>query len=386
MKTKKAVLTMLVSALLLVVSTVAVATYVVPEINNQIILSGREDVDLRNVRYIEVNPRMLHEVLIPFSKGGLGGADEYLGEIAIGVPVQGGAYSPGGRYIDPINKVIAIHDTGADLTRLYDFAGNPLGARDGVPHGFIRDGSLVAWRGRELRLYDKNGRIIWQREPYEEVKRRFWIDRSLEWLGGFSGGTIRISPDGDIYVPFFIQLGRTVPRPMETPPFPHLPESNPWMSEVVNEVDGTLVYNRHGELIDIKSGSWSLVFTPSGNAFSTSVPYGDGVAHREFDLRRTNRASDGLTTPTFRRSIVLRPTWMLTAISVDFAILCSRSTMHDGDTMRPYAVYRLNQNNAISFSLPMTQVISGTDGDRQFYTSELERKGVRIRTYEWPKP
>ena len=200
--------------LLLFIAAAGTAAHLLfPTPFNRILQPGSKDVSFLEVEFIDVEPKLEWGLLIPWSRDGLGGADRYLGEVALGLPASGGAYAPMG--IDVQGSLIAIGDIKG--VRLYDRQGNFLGIRgSGSPVGFMPDGTLVTDGGGEkapLSLYSQDGQVIWQRDPFKEAKERLLADiGELTFFGG--GSDTFMSPYGEVYTPLFITLGKLVPAPV----------------------------------------------------------------------------------------------------------------------------------------------------------------------------
>ena len=306
------------------------------------------------------------QVLLPWSQDGLGGADKYLGMIALGMPASGGAYPPGGLCVSD-EAVIAVGDTSCDLTRLYDRWGKPLGARPGMPIGFLPGGVLVVSGDGEnaLTVYAADGELLWIANPGEHASFSEQADTSLQVIGG--GGTYFVNPLGEVFAHESRSYGRLVQGQV---PY--------WQSE--KSVDATIVYGLDGAILRTRNEIGARpIFTPHGTVFFYSLEAGhESFAHREFEVDN----GDWVASRT-----ILLPLQSLAAHGQNGDFLCRA----EGDAGGPegliysFEVYREGADSGIAFSLPVGhypfQLWNGF-----IWTFVLQEDGLLITCWKWPVP
>lgn len=354
--------------LLLFIAVAGTAAHLLfPTPLNRILQPGSKDVSFLEVEFIDVEPKLEWELLIPWSRDGLGGADRFLGERAPGLPESGGAAAPGKILIR--ENIIAINDRGA--TKLYDKRGNFLGLRAFSPIDFMPDGSLLVYGGENpLKILSPTGELIWEQDPVKAFNTLFLKDVTLDVHYG--GLNIFVTPLGEIYTSFSAWLGRYITVPNFDDPRDTMQR---WEEEKF--IRATIVYDSSGRIITYNDQATpAFTFTPDGTAFTTAIKQDIGYAHREFIVNKGKF--------TLKRTLYL-PSMSIDAVSKDGMLLCYDGYVDKEETLRRYAVYQEGKKISPRF-YSSTGEWFVSSWENYWYTAELLEKGLSIRCWQWPKP
>lgn len=342
-----------------------------PTLTNQVLVAGRGDLDLTSAQVEEKSAIQEWSISIPWSSEGLGGADQYLGEVDIGVPASGGAAAPLMIVVCPAG-LVAVEDRGT--TRLYDSNGIFQGERAGVPIGFGPNAELATTGGGgPLTVYDQVGSVLWYADPWSEAFVRFGLgDLAAAGLVRASASPFT-SPAGDVYWPMRIEVGEIVTIPSPDEPEAALPQ---W--ETVEAFDAFLLYDAAGNLLRCgrETVPQKLVFTPNGTVFGLGAAAHGGIVLREFTVERD----------AFRylRSVEV-PAGTVYGAGRDASLLLLEPLLGSGPLR--FTVYAAGgSGRAARFSLPDGHGFVAADAEERLYSSLLTTGGLQVSCWRWPTP
>jgi len=368
---RRLVVSLCVLATLALAVVATAASRPTPTLVDQVLMATENDTDLATAHVQEKSAVEVWSVSIPWSTEGRGGADRYLGQIDIGVPVSGGAAAPLMIAVSPAGFV-AVEDRGA--TRLYDSSGVFLGLRDGTPVGFGPNAELVVTGGSgPLTVYDEAGNVLWYADPLNEAFEGLGLADSA------AAGLVRASsspftsPDGDIYWPMYIEVGEILTIPSPDDPQAVLPQ---W--QTVEALNAFLLYDVTGTLVRCarETVPQRLVFTPDGTVFGIGVVARGGVVHREFAVERGSfrylrgvRVSAGTVYGAGRDGslLVLEP-------------------LAESGPLR-FTVYGVGESGkAARFALPDGHGFVAAYAEGRLYSSLLTADCLQVSCWQWPTP
>lgn len=343
-----------------------------PTLVNDVCPEGTDDLVLDAATYEEV----LHlaptwTVTIPWSRDGLGGSDQYLGELALGLPVPGGAARPLATVVGP-GPVVAIEDRGA--SRLYDASGRVLAVVPGHPVGFGPRGQFVVAGGlAPLVVYGPDGIVSWQRDPWREAYVRLGIEREAA-LGLVQGqGWACCAPSGEIYWSMRLEVGSIVSVPNPDNPGATISEFR-----TRETLEALVVFGQNGDVIrcTLTAMPTRLVFTPDGTVYGCSVPRPDGYVHREFAVDRG----------AFRLHRTVRlPVDTIWGVGRDGTLLCPDALSSDAGLH--FSAYReTSPGRAMGFRLPAGHGFVSADSVGVLYTACLRPDAYVVCGWTWPVP
>lgn len=324
-----------------------------------------ETVDFTQVPIADGSAEVQWAVRIPWSKDGLGGADEYLGERDLGVPVA--AAAPVSVCVGPGPR-IAVEDRG--FTRVYNKEGEFLWSCPGMGIGFLADGNLVT-RGGPLRLVDSGGNLLWAIEPNDITVATLGLEDKRK-QGLLRGSSSCYVSGSAIYWCDDIEVGKIVTVPSSSAPGQTM---ETW--ETVDQFSMGMVFDETGAVKLCKNDSIpiGMHFTPQGTAFGHSDPVENGYAIKEISVDRY----------PFRvkRIVVMKRGGIVAAgedgslVGYDFAI---------PDPMA-FIVYRQGADRAVRFRLPEGEYSIETQlPTAGLCTRELTREALEVTCWAWPTP
>lgn len=263
---------------------------------------------------------------------------------------------------------IAVGD-GA-LTRLFAATGEFLGVRSGAPAGFLGDGSLVTVG--PLRLYDSQGTLVWESDPWEQVL----IEKGLQAKAAedlVRGNLSVYTSASQVYCSMHVEVGEVV-----TQLSPEYPGQVQQAWKTVDEFDVGVSLDGSGNTDVFEEGTFPgrLIFTPWGTAFGAGVETSNGKAYREFDMTS--------------RPFILKRTLHLDAASILAASkdgsLIGQDAPHPDGSRNWFTVYRPGTSRAIRAKMPDDEWLLHQYSEGCLYTHRETEEALVITCWVWPTP